>query len=235
MELIVIGCDGSYPAAHGACSGFLVQADDGSTVLLDCGSGGLGKLMALMDPAKLSAVMITHWHSDHAADLLTLRHYLLIHKKRLPLYAPLDSSLLMQLCEHEEFVLKDIAQASEVGGMMMETTPVVHAMEAFAVKLVCDGKQLVYTGDTDRWENLASFCRGADLLVCDATFTSEEWNEQMPHLSSSQAAVLAREAEVKQLLLTHFPPTGDGVTLLKQAKEVFANCLAAKPGLRIQV
>ena len=48
---------------------------------------GAGQMMALMDPAQLDAVVITHWHNDHAADLLALRYYLLIHKKAVSLCA----------------------------------------------------------------------------------------------------------------------------------------------------
>lgn len=93
MDLRVIGCDGSYPSANGACSGYLVQHED-NAILLDCGSGVLSKLMALTDPAKLKAIIITHWHHDHASDLLVLQYYLLIHQKTLIIYAPLDDNPL---------------------------------------------------------------------------------------------------------------------------------------------
>ena len=73
MDLMVIGCDGTYPSANGACSGYLVRAGD-ARILMDCGSGVMSKLMALMDPARLSAVILTHWHNDHASDMLVLRY-----------------------------------------------------------------------------------------------------------------------------------------------------------------
>ena len=107
MDLMVIGCDGTYPSANGACSGYLVRAGD-ARILMDCGSGVMSKLMALMDPARLSAVILTHWHNDHASDMLVLRYYLQIHKRKLAVYAPLEQHPLMRLCEGSEFILRDI-------------------------------------------------------------------------------------------------------------------------------
>jgi len=233
MELTVIGCDGAYPGANGACSGYLVRSRSGGSVLLDCGSGVLSKLMALMDPALLDAIVITHWHNDHASDLLVLRYYLLIHQKKLTIYAPLDDSPLLQLCRGEEFDIKDIAQVNVIGSMAVSVQSVAHSVPAYAVRLTENGKSLVYTRDTDRWKNLTDFCRQADLLICDASFSTDQWHEKLPHLSAQQAAMLAREAQVKGLMITHCPPTGDRHSLLREARAVFADSVSAAPGLRL--
>lgn len=229
MELMVIGCDGSYPSANGACSGYLVKHGE-DTILLDCGSGVLSKLMSLMDPAKLKAIIITHWHNDHANDLLVLQYYLLIHQKTLVVYAPLNDHPLKNLCAGEELDIRDIHEVTNIGAIQVEVTPAAHSLPAYAVKLSYDGKSIVYTGDTNRWENLVPFCQGADLLVCDATFLKEQWHEELPHLTARQAALLGKESEAKQLLLTHFQPGSDGNSLLAQAREVLPSSLAAKAG-----
>ena len=72
IELTVLGCSGSYGApAGGACSGYLVRAG-GETIWLDCGNGTLPALQRHADPADLTAVVITHQHPDHCADLYGL-------------------------------------------------------------------------------------------------------------------------------------------------------------------
>lgn len=229
MELRVIGCDGSYPSANGACSGYLVKHNE-DTVLLDCGSGVLSKLMALMDPAKLSAVVITHWHNDHASDLLVFSYYLLIHNQKMIVYAPLDDHPLKNLCNSKQLEIKDIRELHNIGEIKVEILPVEHSLPAYAIKLSCENKSLVYTGDTNRWVNLTSFCHQADLLLCDATFFKDQWNEKLPHLTAQQAALLGREAEVKQLLLTHFQPGSDGMSLVNEAKEILPSSIAAVAG-----
>ena len=52
MKLTVLGCNGPYPAAGGACSGYLLETGD-TRVLLDCGAGALAALTAVMPPEEL--------------------------------------------------------------------------------------------------------------------------------------------------------------------------------------
>ena len=230
MELMVIGCDGTYPSANGACSGYLVKAGE-ARVLLDCGSGVMSKLMALMDPAKLSVVILTHWHNDHASDMLVLRYYLQIHKRKLDVYAPLEKHPLMNMCEGSEFILRDIKELSQIDGIRIEAQPVSHPVAAYAVRLSHGGKTLVYTGDTNRWEPLVGFCKEADALICDATFHTDEWHEKLPHLTAAQAAELGKQAAVKRLLLTHFQPGSDAQSLTREAQAVYPASGPAKPGV----
>lgn len=233
MELRVIGCDGSYPAARGATSGYLVDCGEGGQFLLDCGSGVLSRLMALMDPRDITAIVITHWHNDHACDLLVLRYYLQIHGARLPVCAPETDQALRSLCVGEEFDLRDIAEGFQLGDVMMTSQAVKHPVPSYAVRIEHQGKSLVYTGDLSAWEDTVDFCRQADLLVCDASFTRDQWTPRMPHLSAFQAGQLGAHAQVGQLLLTHCPPGNDWQTLLTEGRQAYAQAQFARPGLRL--
>ena len=90
MELTVLGCSGSYGApAGGACSGYLVRAGD-ATIWMDCGNGTFANLQEHIDPAELSAVVITHGHADHCVDLYGL-HVMFrygLELSGLPVYTP---------------------------------------------------------------------------------------------------------------------------------------------------
>ena len=45
MKLTILGNNGPYPCASGACSGYLLSSDSGATnVLIDCGAGVLANL-----------------------------------------------------------------------------------------------------------------------------------------------------------------------------------------------
>ncbi len=232
MELVILGCDGSYPGANGATSGYLLNCGNAGSVLLDCGCGVLPRLMALMDPARLQAIIITHWHNDHACDLLTLRYYLLINKLKLKVYAPSETNGLRQLCEGPEFEFVDLAQGFTFADVSVSALRVNHPLPAYAIKIEQGDKRFVYTGDTSRCNTLISFCKEVDMLLCDATFTAAQWHENMPHLSAEMAGQLGTDAAVKRLLLTHCQPGSDSRSLLDEAKTLFPGSIWAKQGGR---
>ena len=98
------------------------------------------------------------------------------------------------------------------------------------------GLKVVYTGDTMYNENLVGFAKGADLLIHEATFTSElaELARQYSHVTAKEAAEIAKKANVKKLLLTHFSPRyKDTSQHLDEAKKVFKNTEAAKDLMKI--
>ncbi len=68
------------------------------------------------------------------------------------------------------------------------------------------GKKFCYITDTGYFDELISFSEGADLLLCESTYTSELEDKAAlrNHLTAEQAAMIASSAGVKQLILTHF-------------------------------
>jgi ribonuclease BN (tRNA processing enzyme) len=234
MECRIIGCDGSYPGKNGTTSGFLVTEGD-EALQLDMGCGVLPRLMALRDPGALNAIILTHWHNDHVSDMLPLQYYLLLNRKRLKVLAPPEEHPLRRLLTGDEFDFLDITAENQAGGFSISAMKVAHPTPAYAVKITGRGKTLVYTGDTAGGEGLPEFCRDADLLICDATFTKAQFKPGLPHFTAAQAGALAREAGVKRLVLTHFPPEGEHAILLWEAQEQFPQAVAAEPGLAISL
>ncbi len=232
MKLSVIGCDGSYPSANGACSGYLVE-EGADALQLDLGSGVLSRLMAVRDPAGLGAVLITHWHFDHVSDMLPLKYYLLLTRRRLRVLAPPEPHPVRDLLQGEEFIFEDITQPAVIAGYRVSALSVTHPVPAYAVRIEREGRSLVYTGDASGGKGLAGFCGGADLLVCDATFAQARQEDSLPHFSAAQAAALAREAGVKKLVLAHFQPGADHELLLREAQAVFPESVQARPGLSV--
>jgi ribonuclease BN (tRNA processing enzyme) len=68
MRLTVLGGCGAWPAAGLACSGYLVE-HDGFRLLIDPGYATLPRLLAVVDAAEVDAVLVSHGHPDHCADL----------------------------------------------------------------------------------------------------------------------------------------------------------------------
>lgn len=68
MRLALLGGSGAWPAAGGACSGYLVE-HDGFRLLVDPGYATVPRLLTLLPAAEVDAVLVTHGHPDHCADL----------------------------------------------------------------------------------------------------------------------------------------------------------------------
>jgi ribonuclease BN (tRNA processing enzyme) len=74
VKITVLGCLGAYPYKGEGTTGYLVESD-GFHLLLDAGSTTLVQLEKILDPLDLDAVILTHYHHDHIADLGVLQYY----------------------------------------------------------------------------------------------------------------------------------------------------------------
>jgi ribonuclease Z len=92
------------------------------------------------------------------------------------------------------------------------------------------GVKLVVVGDTGKTDDLLEFCKDADALVIESTYTDEEAEmaRQFSHLTARQAAELAVNAGVKKLILTHISRRYREKDILKDAQTVFSNVSVAR-------
>lgn len=100
------------------------------------------------------------------------------------------------------------------------------------------GKKIAYVMDTSYCTKAVTIAKNADLLLCETTFSSalKEKAEQYGHLTSEDAANIASNAEVKQLIITHFSPRYKQVNeLVDEAKTIFPNTKAAFDLMKINL
>lgn len=223
MKMTVLGCNGPFPAPGGATSGYLVQAGE-TCIQLDMGSGVLSALTGYTAPETLTALILSHWHYDHACDVLPLLYRLEAMGKQLHIYAPVDekSPIRQAVVQCGMATLHDIAPGDEfnLNGVRVQVFKARHPVPAVMLRLTDGTSTLCYTGDTNTVEGLETFAQGADLLLADGLFTTDLWAENKPHLSAVQAAQLAKDAGAAQVIITHTNPTIDPETLLKEARSV---------------
>jgi ribonuclease Z len=100
-----------------------------------------------------------------------------------------------------------------------------------------EGRRIVISGDTAPLQALAVAAHRADVLVHEATFADDEADRarETSHSTARQAAEVAREAEVRLLVLTHVSSRYAGGELLEQARAVFAATEAARDFDTIEV
>ena len=99
-------------------------------------------------------------------------------------------------------------------------------------------RSYAYCSDTTYLPENTSLLKGVDLLFHEATFASdnEARADETFHTTAQQAATLAQNAKVGQLLIGHFSARyEDEQLLLKEAQEIFTNTLLAKENMRIEV
>jgi ribonuclease Z len=101
------------------------------------------------------------------------------------------------------------------------------------------GRTLVYSGDTRPNLAVIEASRGADLLVHEATFGSDELERarETGHSTAAEAARVALEAGVRRLILTHISSryTRDAAELLAEARGVFPETVIARDGMTVDV
>jgi len=238
VRLRVVGCSGNVPGPASPASCYLVEADDGGRawrVVLDLGSGALGPLQRWCDPREIDAVAITHLHPDHCADLAALHVYLSHHSDGpsgpVTVLAPFGTtSRLEQLrgstnpTERLDIRAWQSGAAVGVGPLRLVPRSVDHSVPAYAIRVEGPGESgaevavLAYSGDGDLCEGLEQTADGADLLLCEATFTEAEDLPRGFHLTGRRAGVLAAESGARALMLTHVPPWTDPNVALTEAE-----------------
>ena len=93
------------------------------------------------------------------------------------------------------------------------------------------GRKIVYSGDTRPFEEFVEFAADADLVIHEATFDDSlaDKAEVDGHSTPSQAALQAKRAKAKKLVLTHISARyADAGLLLEQARKVFGDVLVAE-------
>ncbi|HEX8178776.1 MAG TPA: ribonuclease Z [Pyrinomonadaceae bacterium] len=105
------------------------------------------------------------------------------------------------------------------------------------------GRALAYCTDTTFCANSVALARDADVLIHEATFVAEdeELAHQSMHSTAPDAAEVARQARVRQLVLTHISPRyapGNPIEageLLRQARAVFPQTIMAQDFMTLEI
>ena len=219
MRLTVLGGTGGWPTAGTACSGYLVE-HDGHLLLIDPGYATFPRLLEHCAATAVDAVLVSHGHPDHCADLnplLRARAWAERPGPPLPLYAPpgaLDAVLALDRpgALDGALDLREFAPgaAFETGPFAVRTWLLPHSRVNAGLRLQAGGAVLAYTGDTGPSPDLPVLARDADLFVAEASYPEHVPADMARYLSSArQAGQAAAAAGAGRLLLTHLMPGTD--------------------------
>ena len=249
MLLTVLGSSGTYPTPGHPASGYLIR--DGETALwVDAGSGTFAALQQHLDPARLTALVLTHGHADHCVDFFSLFNMLRRPPGReepTPVLAP--PGVAERLASfagagpghdlHRVFRFEEAESGGEalVGSIALRFGAASHPVPAVSVRAESGGVVLAYSGDTGPGGGLVSISRGAGALVCEATFQGGRTVGDYPfHLFAAEAGAVAAEAGVERLLITHIAPGLDPRVSVAEASAAFGGPVEwAVPGMEVRV
>ena len=230
MKLTALGVWGGYPTRDAGTTSYLLQSEEGFNLLLDAGSRAVTELEHELSPNDLDAIILSHYHEDHIADLGALRQYRQLQTVKpqiLPIYGHQENEYefsKLSLENVSEGIAYDVENGTSVGPFDIQFLKTVHPVICYAMRIVerATGQVLIYTGDTGYFAELVDFSKDADILLADVYFFKDK--AKMPnHLSSVEAGKIAAQANVKKLVLTHLPQVGDLQVLREEAQEAAGN------------
>ncbi len=100
------------------------------------------------------------------------------------------------------------------------------------------GRKITIIPDTMKFAALSNFAKDSDLLISESSFFDEiHLAEEKKHLTSIDAALIAKKAKVKKLILVHISQRHEAITheLLKNARKYFKNTFLGEDLMRIEL
>jgi ribonuclease Z len=126
-------------------------------------------------------------------------------------------------------------------GQLQNGETVVHDKKDVAPEMVSElkkGLKVTFILDTGLCENAIALAKDSDLLICEATYSSElgEKAESYKHMTAKDAALLANNANVKKLIITHisqrYKTPGE---VLEDAKTAYENVEVAHDFMKVKM
>jgi ribonuclease BN (tRNA processing enzyme) len=233
VRFTVLGRSPAVPNPGEACAGYLVEGG-GSRVMVDIGPGTVAQLLRLCNPWELDAVVISHMHTDHFLDLVTMRYSFPWKDEanpKLKVYLPPGATAQMEtiavgigipeyFARSFAFIEHDGVGALEVGSLRLEPTPTIHFVPTWGFRVTArptsgDGAGTIgYSADSSPTPNLEVLADRTDLFICEAALRRVEDDAPPPerrgHLVPSEAGEVAQRAGAGRMVLTHLPVNSDG-------------------------
>ncbi len=247
MDIHCLGTTGYHPSASRHTSCYFLPSDG---VVLDAGTG-LFRLAPLIQTDRLD-ILLSHAHLDHIVGLTFLLDILY--------QRPVETVVIWgeqaKLDAVREHLFADLifpapieAQWEAIDGRDSFSIGATQAITvdwraqqhpggsvAYRLRWRAENKTLVYATDTcgELSEGNRAWMHRADLLLHECYFRDEHqrWAVKTGHCWTSRAAQVARDAQVKRLLLTHINPLAEGndPVDLATAQALFAPTQVARDG-----
>lgn len=243
LSVTILGSGTCVPSLKRSSCSVLMRTDD-NILLFDSGAGTMQRLLETgIEIFDVSFIFYSHFHPDHTSELVP---FLFSNKypdgsRRKRSLTLLAGNGFLKFYENLKFVyghwielnpdLLNIIELDNTNHDMrqfddfkVESLPMEHNPESIAYRITgSGGKSVVYSGDTDFSDNLVILSKDADLLICESALPDEL--KVKGHLTPSLAGEIAKRANVRKLVLTHFYPECDQVDMEKECRKTYSGPL----------
>lgn len=241
MKVTILGTGTFYVNKLHSGPAYLLEADD-KKILIDCGPGTLIRLSEIgLSPFDIDYILITHLHADHTSDLFSLLMNFRLKEfddpnYRAPIvYGPTDiTTFIKRLSEvyqlpafdnYDKVEFLQVQPSFQVGNINVKTFSVSHTAfglkaDAYSYRFEIDGKIFTFSGDTIKCPGIEEACQGADLLICDSSYSKGKGN--LAHMSTTEIGEIASKSLVKKVVLSHIYPAYEGIDLISEVKEQYS-------------
>lgn len=234
-RLIILGTSNAVPGPEHENTHMVLVGDE-RTLLIDCVDSMVVRLGGLgLDHESISDLLLTHIHPDHVAGVpsFLMSMWLMGRKRPLTVYGLASTLERMEkiLDQYQwrawpdffKVTFQEVPPAARYPLLISNefcvySSPVQHMVPTLGLRInfSAAGKSVAYSCDTQPCQAVVDLAAGADILIHEAT------GEEYGHSSAAQAGEIARQAEVGQLLLIHYPTNHfDYSSLPAQASAVF--------------
>jgi ribonuclease BN (tRNA processing enzyme) len=244
VKLHVLGCGDAFGSGGRNQSGYLIETSD-HLFLLDCGPTTLLAMKrAGFDPCRLEVIFLSHLHGDHFGGIpFFFIEYLYQRTRDKPLHIAGPPGTqekvreLFRLMYGQGSAAKEIPpthfhilnpdKSKNIEGIDVFAFRVPHQMEevSLALKMSCDGKQLLFSGDSAWTDLFLEHARGVDLFLCECSLYDPS---AAMHVSFLQLQENLSRLHCKKLVLTHL-----GEEMLSRRKDLPVTC--AEDGMVIEI
>jgi ribonuclease BN (tRNA processing enzyme) len=204
--------------------------------LIDPGYATFPRLLDHYSPDLVDAVLISHGHPDHCADLNPLLRARALGERpppASPVHAPtggLDAVLALDTpaMPAGSHTLHEFRPGDRfvIGPFAVETILLPHFVPNAGVRITSGGAVLAYTGDTGPSDEIVRLARHADLLLSEATHVDEvPAADASGLLTARMAGRYATRAGVGMLMLTHLWPGTDPAAARAAAATTFGGAI----------
>lgn len=242
VKVKILGSVSPYCKDNKNCPGYLIECNN-HRILLDCGSGTT-RLLDMNKDLNNLIIIISHLHKDHYSDLGSIGYASYVQKRlgnltnEIKVYIPSDINkpdydYLMNFGKTNclNFITYDASKTITHDKMTINFAENPHPVLTYSSSIEIDNKKIVYSADTGYENNtLEQFASNADLFICESTYLRNQPKNGDNHLYAYEAGMIAKNANVKKLLLTHFYPEIDKNEYLNEAKGIFENTDVAEEG-----
>jgi phosphoribosyl 1,2-cyclic phosphodiesterase len=267
VRLTFFGVRGSIPTPVAANLGFggnttclEIQSGNGDRFVIDAGSGVRNLGIERIARGDLDVdLWLTHFHWDHIQGLPFFAP-LFVPGARVRFHAPKPASTTRQHLERqfqEPYFpgLDGIAAVQEFletenkpfkhGGITVHPFELNHPQGACGFRIEAAGAVVVHASDCEHGDprydaTLRDYAQNADVLIYDAQYTPEDYAAKAGwgHSTWLEATCVARESNVKHLVLFHHDPSRSDAALeaiVESARREFPHTDAAREGWEIRL